>query len=73
MSIKFSDQRDEVIVSEAIAFAIEGYSRLPAIYRPENDIFDLNEILSQLPDEEIKLLQTDAKRRVDILMASLNK
>ena len=59
--------RDGFVVGEAIAFAIEGMSRLPSAYRPAGKIADLKNVLSEMPQAELRMLQEDARRRVDIL------
>lgn len=60
--------RDDFVVGEAIAFAIEGMSRLPSAHRPAGKIADLKDILSEISQAEITILQEDARRRVDILL-----
>jgi len=60
--------RAEFVIDEAIAFAIEGMSRLPSAYRPAGKISDLKDILSKIPHAELALLQEEARRRVDILL-----
>ena len=60
--------RDGFVVGEAIAFAIEGMSRLPSAYRPAGKIAELKNILSEISQAEITILQEDARRRVDILL-----
>jgi len=56
------------VVDEAIAFAIEGMSRLPSAHRPVGKIAELKDILSEMPQAELRILQDGARRRVDILL-----
>ena len=70
MTLKITgvNANDDLIVSEAIAFAIEGMSRLPSAYRPTGKIVDLKNILSAMPQAERKLLEADARSRIDALL-----
>ncbi len=51
MTLKITgvNANDDLVVSEAIAFAIEGMSRLPSAHRPAGKIVDLKNILSVMP------------------------
>jgi hypothetical protein len=68
MTFKITGVNDGFVVEEAIAFAIEGMSRLPSPYRPAGKIAELNDILSEKPQAERNSLQKDARRRVDLLL-----
>ena len=59
---------DDFIVSEAIAFAVEGMSRLPSAHRPSGKIDDLKNRLSEIPQAERRVLEADARRRIKILL-----
>jgi hypothetical protein len=66
------DGRNNMIVLEAIAFAIEGMSRLPNVYRPDSNIDDLKELLGRgCNQRERDLFQRQARRRVDILLLKI--
>lgn len=68
MALKIAGVNDGFVVEEAIAFAIEGMSRLPSPYQPTGKIDDLKNILRERPQAEVRMLQEDARRRVDILL-----
>ena len=70
MALKITGVRDEFVIDEANAFAIEGMSRLPSAYRPAGKISDLKDILSEMPHAELALLLEEARRRVDILLGA---
>ncbi len=61
---------DFLIITEALAFAIEGMSRLPDQYRPESRIAEMKNVLSDcLPDDDVlAVFQKEARRRVCILV-----
>jgi hypothetical protein len=60
---------DFLIITEALAFAIEGMSRLPDQHRPAGDITEMKNLLSNcLPDDEVlAVFQYEAQRRVAML------
>ena len=70
MALKITSVKDggDFVVDDAIVFAIEGMSRLPSAYRPAGKIADLKNVLSEMPQAELRMLQEDARRRVDILL-----
>ena len=68
MVLTIAGVNDGFVVEEAIAFAIEGMSRLPRPYRSEEKIAELKDILSEKPQAERMILQEVARRRVDILL-----
>jgi len=71
MPLRNSGVNDSCVVGEAIAFAIEGMSRLPKPYRPQRKIDDLKGILDEKPMAERRILQEDARRRIDELLRVL--
>lgn len=68
MSLKITGSKDSFLVAQAVAFAIEAMSRMPGMFRPDNDIDALKEILSETPQREMAVLQGNAKRRVAALL-----
>ena len=70
MTLKITgvNANDDLVVSEAIAFAIEGMSRLPSAHRPAGKIVDLKNILSVMPLAECRRLEADARSRIDTLL-----
>ena len=67
MAVTVSNGREALILAEAIAFVIEGMSRLPREHRPDSNIDDLKEMLNELRPRDLALFQGDARRRVDVL------
>ena len=62
--------RDEIIVAEALTFAIEVLSRLPIELRPTNNIEDMKRLLDELvksPDA-LASAQRTALRRITALL-----
>jgi len=59
------------VADEAIAFAIEGMSRLPNPFRPEGKIADLKMILNERLQAERRMLLEVAHRRIDELLGRL--
>ena len=68
MPLKMDGVNDAFLIDEAIAFAVEGMSRLPRPYRPERKIAELKDILREKSQAEFSTLQEDARRSVDILL-----
>ena len=58
---------DDLVVSEAIAFAIEGMSRLPSSYQSADKISYLKNILNRMSQAERKPLEVEARSRIDAL------
>ena len=66
------DERRQYLVIEAIVFAIEGMSRMPDEFRPDNNIADLKEILhGMVSPKNLANYEWEARRRVDILLGKL--
>ena len=66
------DERRQYLVLEAIVFAIEGMSRMPDDFRPDNNIAELKEILQgMVSPKNLAKFQWEAGRRVDILLGKL--
>lgn len=70
MTITVDDPREQLVLVEAITFAIEGMSRLPATNRPESNIKDLKELLGDMSPRDLPLFQSEARRRVDSLLGT---
>ena len=70
MPLKIAGVNDAFVVDEAIAFAVEGMSRLPSPYRPERKIAELKAILRENSQAELTNLEEDARRSVDILLSA---
>ena len=68
MALKIAGVNDAFVIDEAIAFAVEGMSRLPSPYRPERKIAELKDILREKSQADLTSLQEDARRSVDILL-----
>jgi len=49
VTLTVNDPRGQLVLSEAITFAIEGMSRLPEEHRPKRDIEDMKAVLLELP------------------------
>jgi hypothetical protein len=71
MPVRASAVNDCFVVDEAIAFAIEGMSRLPNPFRPEGKIADLKMILNERPQAERRMLLEVVRRRIDELLGVL--
>jgi hypothetical protein len=56
------------VVAEAIAFAIEGMSRLPDPHRSARNIAELQQVLRGLAPTNLTNLQSVARSSVDILL-----
>ena len=65
-----SENRKQYLIADAIVFAIEAMNRLPAVYRPQNNINELKGILNELDPRDLSLLQSDARRLVNALLGS---
>ena len=65
-----TENRKQYLIADAIVFAIEAMNRLPAVYRPQNNINELKGILNELDPRDLSLLQSDAHRLVDALVGS---
>ena len=63
-----NDPRGQLVLSEAITFAIEGMSRLPEEHRPKRDIEDMKALLSDAALPNLAHFQSEARRRVDVLL-----
>lgn len=70
MPLKMAGVNDSFVVDEAIAFAVEGMSRLPSPYRPERKIAELKAILRENSQAEFANLEEDARRSIDILLSA---
>jgi hypothetical protein len=70
MPLKMDGVNDAFVVDEAIAFAVEGMSRLPSPYRPERKIAELKSILHENSQAEFTNLEKDARRSVNILLSA---
>ena len=68
MTLTVNDRRGQLVLSEAITFAIEGMSRLPEEHRPKRDIEDMKALLSGAALPNLAHFQSEARRRVDVLL-----
>jgi len=74
MAIKTNEVtgRDDFLIAEALAFAIEGWSRLPDVYRPKRNITSMKVLLaSRLDDCSLALSQREARRLVSVLLETV--
>ena len=70
MTLTVNDPRGQLVLSEAITFAIEGMSRLPEEHRPKRDIEDMKALLSDAALPNLAHFQSEARRRVDVCLGS---
>jgi hypothetical protein len=68
MTFTINDPRGQLVLLEAITFAIEGMSRLPEEHRPERDIEDMKSLLNEAAPPNLALFQSEARRQVDVLL-----
>ena len=68
MTFTINDPRGQLVLSEAITFAIEGMSRLPEEHRPKRDIEDMKALLSDAALPNLAHIQSEARRRIDVLL-----
>jgi len=68
--MNINDPRAQLVLAEAITFAIEGMSRLPDEHRPNSNIADLEKLLDDMSLSNLRLFQNEARTRVDLLLGN---
>lgn len=70
MALQF-DQRETLLIAEALVLAIEAMDRLPEEHRPQRDISDLRGLQMHFMETDVPdmtVMEEQAKHRIDILM-----
>jgi hypothetical protein len=67
--------RDAYIIVEALTFAVEALSKLPIMFRPDNNIKDMKRLIDEavMQDATLGQVQQIAQRRLAILLALVGR
>jgi len=70
MSQRSFTGRDNYIIVEALTFAVEGLSKLPVEFRPDNNIEDMKRLIDEFVKQDAALAQVQkiAQRRLATLL-----